>query len=262
MAMPRVPKKRITKVGTEYRFRIDAYTPDTIPMSRLAEYMAELSRLLGERNAVHFRRLLRGSCVLVQRIDREAVPKVRERMIRVRAGDAPTDATRAYNTINKFLRDDNAIGVLRDKEAHGVVVRFPGREEAEEKFPSVRQHGSLDGIVVRVGGTDETVPVWLEAEDRQISGCFTTRAIAKQLGAKLFEPVRLHGQGRWSRDSDGAWSLVNFKIESFDPLEETPLSSALEQLRAIPAEWGDSAYDELGLIRHGPKGKGKRNGGH
>src|SRR5580700_963677 len=140
MAMPRVPKKRITKVGTEYRFRIDAYTPDTIPMSRLAEYMAELSRLLGERNAVHFRRLLRGSCVLVQRIDREAVPKVRERVIRVRAGDAPTDATRAYNTINKFLRDDNAIGVLRDKEAHGVVVRFPGREEAEEKFPSVRQH--------------------------------------------------------------------------------------------------------------------------
>jgi hypothetical protein len=262
MAMPRVPRKRITKVGAEYRFRIDAYTPETMPMSRLAEYMAELSRLLGERDAVHFRRLLPGSCVLVQRIDREAVPKVRERVIRVRAGDAPSDAVRAYKAINKFLRDDNAVGVLRAKEPRGVVVRFPGREEAEEKFPSVRQHGSLDGVVVRVGGTDETVPVWLEAEDRQISGCFTTRAIAKLLGAKLFEPVRLHGQGRWSRDSDGVWSLINFKIESFDPLIETPLSNALEQIRAIPSEWDDATYGELGMIRGGPKGKGKRNGGH
>ena len=29
----------------EYRFVIDAFSPETLPMSRLAEYMGELARL-------------------------------------------------------------------------------------------------------------------------------------------------------------------------------------------------------------------------
>ncbi len=33
--------------GCEYRFVIEAYSPDTLPMSRLAEYMAALAQLLG-----------------------------------------------------------------------------------------------------------------------------------------------------------------------------------------------------------------------
>ncbi len=77
---------------------------------------------------------------------------------------------------------------------------------------------------------------------------------------EIFEPVRLHGRGRWSRDSEGTWGLIDLKIESFEPLEDGTLSGALEELKAIPAEWGDNTYDELGLIRHGSKGK--RNGGH
>ena len=38
----------------EYRFVIDAHTPDTLPMSRLAEYMAALARLFGNAKQVHF----------------------------------------------------------------------------------------------------------------------------------------------------------------------------------------------------------------
>jgi len=258
--MPHKRKRPHTSGGGEYRFKIDAYTPDTIPMARLAEYMHELSDMLGEPTAVHFERLEPGSTVLVHRIEREAVPKVRERVSNVRRGEGPREALRAYRTINRFLRDDNAVGFLQDKKSRAVIIRFPGREEAEEKFASVRQHGSIDGIVIRVGGADETVPIWLEAEDKQITGCFTTRAIAKQLGMRLFEPVRLFGRGKWSRDSEGTWSLVDFRIESFEPLEDVSLSKALANLRAIPTEWSDNAYDELKMIRHGPGDK--RNGGH
>jgi hypothetical protein len=260
MAMPRKPRQRSARGSAEYRFKIDAWTPDTLPMARLAEYMAELSQLLGEKSAVHFRRLARGSCVLIHKVDSEAIPKVNARVAFVRVGSAPSEATRAYKAINKLLRYDNATGILRASVARGVVVKFPGREEAEEKFPSVRQHGSIDGTVVRVGGTDATVPVWLEAEDKQISGCFTTRAIAKELGAKLFEPVRLFGQGRWSRDSEGEWSLINFKIESFEALKDASLVTALQELRAVHGDWNDDTYEELGMIRSGPKGK--RNGGN
>jgi hypothetical protein len=262
MAVPRKRMRHPLKVGAEYRFKIDAYTPQTMPMHRLAAYMTELSQMLGERDAVHFRRLESGSTVLVHKIEREAVPKVRDRISRVRAGDAPSDALRAYRAINKMLRDDDAIAVLRDKDKAGIIIRFPGREEAEEEFASVKQYGSIDGVVTWLGGSDETAHVTLETEGQQVSYIFTTRTIAKALGAKLYEPVRLHGQGKWRRDSEGNWSLINFKVESFEPLDDAPLSSVVEQLRQIPVDWGDQAYTELSTIRHGPGGRGKRNGGH
>jgi hypothetical protein len=259
MVMPKQPKRPKEIVG-EYRFRIDAYTPDTMPMHRLAQYMTELSQLLGERDAVHFRRLEEGSTVLVHKIEREAIPKVRARVARVRTGDAPAEAVRSYKTINKMLRDDDAVAVLKDEKKTGIIIRFPGRELVEEEFASVKQYGSIDGIVTWVGGTDETAHITLETEGQQVSRIFTTRAIAKALGSKLFEPVRLHGHGRWSRDGDGNWSLYSFRVESFQPLDDTPLSEALEQLRGVPFKWGNQAFIELDTIRHGPKGQKKGNG--
>ncbi|CCV04480.1 conserved hypothetical protein [Mesorhizobium metallidurans STM 2683] len=258
--MPRKPKIAGRGDGIEYRFKIDAYSPDTMPMARLAQYMGELAALLGEQNAVHFRRVTKGSTVLNARIDREAAPKVRDRVASVRAGDAPGEPMRAFNMLNKFLRDDNAIGILRDTAPSGIIVRFPGREIAEEKFASIRQQGSIDGLVTGIRGKDDTIHITIQSEGQQISGCETNRTIAKQLGAKLFEPVRLFGRGRWSRDADGEWALQYFKIESFEALQDVSLTNALAALREIPAEWGDDAYSELEKLRHGPGGQ--RNGGH
>lgn len=258
--MPRKPRNAGRGGGTEYRFKIDAYSPDTIPMGRLAQYMSELALLLGERNAVHFRKLTKSSTNLHAHVDREAVPKVRDRVVAVRSGDASGEPLKAFQALNKLLRDDNAVGILRDEAPRGVVIKFPGREIAEEKFASIRQQGSIDGIVTGIKGKDETISITIQSEGQQISGCETTRAIAKQLGVKLFEPVRLFGRGRWSRDADGIWSLLHFKIESFEALQDVPLTNALAQLRAIKTEWGDDAYTELGELRHGPGDK--RNGGH
>lgn len=167
---------------------------------------------------------------------------------------------RAFNALNKLLRDDNAIGLLRDSAQRGIVIRFPGREIAEEKFASIRQQGSIDGIVTGVRGKDDTIHITIQSEGQQISGCETNRIIAKQLGAKLFEPVRLFGRGKWSRDADGAWSLLYFKIESFESLQDETLTGALAALRAIPTEWSDDAYGQLTVMRQRPGSK--RNGGH
>ncbi|CCE00668.1 hypothetical protein [Bradyrhizobium sp. STM 3809] len=255
------PKRKSRIDGTEYyRFKIDAYTPATMPMARLAQYMNELAILLGERDSVHFRGLTKGSTVLNARVDREAAPKVHQRVVAVRAGDASREALRAFNALNALLSADNAVGVLRDAALHGaVVIRFHGRELAPEKF-TVRQQGSIDGIVTGVRGKDETIHVTLQSEGRQISGCETTRPIAKQLGAKLFEPVRLFGRGRWIRDADGVWTLEYFRIESFEPLQDVPLTDALAALRDIPTNWGDDSYAELMEMRTGPGSR--KNGGH
>jgi hypothetical protein len=260
-AMPRKPKSTASGEGTEYRFKIDAYSPDTMPMARLAQYMAELATLLGEQNAVHFKRVTKGSTVLNARVDREATPKVRDRVAAVRAGDGGSEPRRAFNTLNRLLRDDNAIGVLRDTAPRGIIVRFPGREIAEEKFASIRQQGSIDGIVTGIRGKDDTIHITLQSEGQQLSGCETNRTLAKQLGAKLFEPVRLFGRGRWSRDADGEWALHHFKIESFEALEEVSLTSALAALREIPTALDDKAFSDLVKQRHGPGGS-RKNGGH
>lgn len=256
----RVPRKVKADAGAEYRFSIDAYTPATMPMARLAEYMAQLALILGEPGAVHFDRLASGSTVLVHRVEREAVPKVRERAAAVARGAAPREAIRAFRTINRYLREDNGTGVLREKTRGPKVLVFLGREEVTETVSSVRQAGTIDGFVMKVGGTDETVPVLLRSEDQLISHCWATKALAKQLAHKLFEPVRLFGSGRWGRDGDGLWTLLEFEIKHFETMQDAPLSVAIAELRAIDADFGTDAYEELAVIRCGPSRR--RHGSH
>ena len=247
------------KGGGGYKFKIEAYSPKTIPMSRLALYMGELATLLGEKGAVHFDRLTKGSTILNIKVEQESVVKVRDRIQDFRNGEGG-EAHRAYKALNKLLRDDNANGSLRSNEPRGLVIPFPGRELAEEKFASVKQRGSIDGVITGIRGKDETIHIILQSEGRQISGCETTKTIAKQLGKKLFEPVRLFGLGRWSRDAEGVWKLERFKIEGFATLDDAPLTTALQAVRSIPWEWGEDPFNELLAIRSGSGGK--QHGGH
>lgn len=243
----------------EYRFKIDAYSPDTIPMSRLAEYMGELATILGEQKSVHFERLEPGSTIIVHKVEKEAVPKVRERTTAVRQNSGSTEALKAYKAVNRLLRDDNAIGILQEQK--GIVIRFPGRDEVEEKYPTIRQQGTLDGVVVSVGGADRTVHVRLLAEGAPVTGCYTTnRQLGKELAARFDETVRLVGVGNWSRDPEGKWQLDTFRIDTFEVLNPILLSAALAELHKLPIRFDGSAYDELSIIRHGPEGGG--NGGH
>lgn len=238
----------------EYRFKIDAYTPETIPMARLAEYMHDLSVLLGEREAVHFVKLRRGSTVLVHRIEREAVPKVEDRVAGVRSGEGPPDALQAERSINRRLRDDNASGVLV-RGTRATIIKFPGREEAES-FGTFVEEGSIDGVVIRIGGESDPCPVHLQSLDEtQTYLCDVDRSIARALAAYLFDrEVRVRGVGRWQRDENGVWSLERFRIRSFDPLDNLPLTAVVANLRAIPgSEWPslDDPWAELDRIRNG-----------
>jgi hypothetical protein len=242
----------------ELRFRIDVYTPETLPMGRLAEYLTQLSQMLGERDAVHFVRLEQGSAVVVHQVEKEAVPKVRSRARAVAHRDAPRDAMRAYETINRMLRKDNGVGTLEESTG-AEIVRFPGRDETT-RFGSISQQCAVDGEVIRVGGAREIVPIQLRSEEEIIGDCYTNRATAKRLATHLFEPVRLFGLGRFIREETGTWKLEHFTIDRFEPLNDQPLSSVLTSLRAITgSEWDDDALEQLHAIRHGPREP--RNGG-
>jgi hypothetical protein len=240
----------------EVRFKIDAFTPETIPMARLAEYMAHVAILLGEPSNVHFMRIEPSSLALVQWIEPEAVPKVENRLDQIRRGKAPPDAVKAMKLINRKLREDNASGVLSSDEGKEILT-FPGRRAAESwTFGAFNQQGSLDGIVVRLGGRKDLVPVLLESGPDVYYTCVASRDIAKQLAVHLFTAqVRVYGTGRWHREENGQWMLDRFTIRSFEILNDEPLTAVVSALRDLPgSEWPTikDPWAELNAIRHDP----------
>jgi hypothetical protein len=80
---------------------------------------------------------------------------------------------------------------------------------------SVRQHATLEGELLRVGGKGDRVPILLQAEGMEIAGVWSDRPTAKRLAGHLFEPVRLRGEGRWTRDVMGTWILNDFHVASY-----------------------------------------------
>ena len=235
----------------KYRFTIDAFSIDTIPMSRLAEYMAGFARLLGEQESVHFEGLEPGSAILVSRIEEPAIPKVGERMQRVREGRAPKDALEAFKALDNLLARDNAVGTLIPPQGADIIA-FPGRTRLKPiQYGPFRERGSLDGIVSRLGGRDETVPVTIRNGDVDHI-CQASVEVSKQLskhylGAKL----RVHGSGKWIREENKTWTLQRFDIETFEILDDAPLSHVIERLHAVEGGlWEDASLTDLiGLRR-------------
>lgn len=235
-----------------YDFRIDVWKPDTFPMSRLADYLGKLAVLFGNKEHVHFMKVRKGSAIPEILVDEPAVSKVSARLKLVSSADAPEDLARASREINRMLRDDNATGTLRLKG--GVkIIDFPGKKTPLAEEAVVFEFGELDGVVIKVGGKDETVPVLLEGEDGVFYPCNTDRETARQLAPHIFGgAVRIAGRGKWRRTEERIWELEKFDIKTFEPLDETPLVDVISAMRAIEgSDWNelDDPQAELKRIR-------------
>lgn len=217
-----------------YHFVIDALTPESVPMARLAEYMADLADLFGHKEHVHFDRVARGSLTLVQRVDGDHHDLIRARLDAAGTGvPVPDDAAKAIESLNKRLAQDDATGRLSDHSG-AEVIPFPGRDLPRPRtFGPFRQRCSFDGTLIRVGGKDDTVPVHLQAGDK-IHICNADRDMARRLAPHLYQgTLRVWGDGRWEREANGNWNLIRFNISEFDLLDDAPLSEVVERLRAV-----------------------------
>jgi hypothetical protein len=236
-------------------FRIDAFTPATLPMARLAEYLAQLATLYGARDSVHFDKLLKGSAVVQAHIDAPESHRVITRVKSANTDAAPEDAKRAFQRIDAMLRENRAVGEIKRKSG-GKILVFPGRKLPDVLPVRVMDYASVDGIIVRVGGTDNTIPVHLQAPDGQTFPCqVRDKAMARELAAFIFgEPVRVRGQGTWLRSPQGEWKLESMTIDAWESLDPTSMLDIWRQLRAIPGNgWKDipDIAGELHRIREG-----------
>jgi hypothetical protein len=236
------------KLPTIYDFRIDVWLPDTLPMARLAEYLTSLAKVFGHQEQVHFSKVRRGSAIPEIHVQETAAPKVRARLKLVGTPDAPEDASKSVQHINNMLRKDGASAVLRLKGG-AEIIKFPGCKALLAEEAIVHESGELIGTVIKVGGKDDTVPLLLQDTDGTTYNCTTSRELARQLAHHLFaDLVRVQGTGKWRRTPERVWELDEFKLKSWEPIDQTPLADQVAALRAIEgSQWNTFADPQAEL---------------
>jgi hypothetical protein len=206
-------------------------------MSRLAEYLAALAKMLGYQEHTHFVRVDPGSARLVHKVDPVDAPKVERRLDDVRTGGGPKDALAARQTLEDLLANDNAIGALAEVSSGRVIIPFVGRDRPKTMtFPPFRQDTVIYGQVVNIGGRDNTAHATLQDGELFHVNVSMRRDLARDLARHLYgPPVRLRGNGRFERLSDGTWKMLDFRVDGFETLEERPFIETLAAMRAGPS---------------------------
>ncbi len=234
-----------------YAFVMDRWTPATIPMKRLAQYLEKMSALLGCQNHVHFKKIIKGSARQILDVDEVAAVEVANNL---RAANDGTwaDGVKCRKEINRMLMADSQVGYLR--VVHGPkIMEFLGRNTPIAQEVMVHEVGELDGVVILVGGKDATVPVHLKGADGDYYNCNTTKAIAKQLAQLIFDKqVRVTGKGTWRRDPEGVWNMEAFQITEFIEWDDVSLQDFVNEMRSVLGSGWNAMEDphaELKRIR-------------
>jgi len=223
-----------------YDFRIDALTPGTLRLSRFVDYVDALRSIFDAGDDVFFHQVRKGSAVLEFGVKHKAAQRIESRVRLLGSADMPADLAAQWTNINRYLRRDGASAKLSRKGSKAVLARFAGIRTPLAQEAIVHENGTLDGTVVGMKGVDDSVSVWLKADDGNLLKCSTKREIARQL-APLFDTyVRVAGKGKWRRGDDARWTLEEFNIQSFERLDDTPLAKVVQDIQNIEGnDWNE-----------------------
>lgn len=237
----------------------EEWTPETIPMARLVEYLKDLADIFGYEEHVHLMAVKDGSTQPVFWIHPEVASQAIFRMRAAQREEGDDRAVAAYRRINNRLITDNGrADVLDVGHADAKVIEFPGKSEAQRRIRSLRENYSISGELRRVGGVDKSIHLLVKQADGNVISVETDEDFAKTLEREgwLFKLIRIHGIATWKRDEAGMWNLEKFKAQSYDPepLVDEPLTDTIAALRAVPGNKWNEFEDPLGELykmRHG-----------
>ena len=222
-----------------FEFTVPGYTPETMPLDRLIEYLSQLMVILGQPSDLHLIDIKRSSTKPVMVMPHHAAVKARKRARETWEGGGSQRARQAYQRIRRMVADDGGKPATLSTAREGTILEFPGVDDgADQEINAVRQASSVTGELIRVGGETEFDQILLrDFSGEIISGCFATKDIAKQLARHLHESVRLDGIATWSRDRQGEWQIQRMKVSSWETLEDTKLGDALVELHQLAGGW-------------------------
>lgn len=229
--------------GPEFRWVLKGHTPETLPMARLAEYMQEVARLLGEPRSVFCLRIEKSSVAAVcKAATPEVGGKVSARVDAVRIGKSTIEARNAYNKINEMLCEDNATAFLKKNSA--IIIKFPGIVERNTDPLVVSDYGSVDGYLYMLSQSKDGFRARLRIDESTLN-CTVKGSALQDMKDLLFETVRVSGQGRWQRNDDGIWHPISLCIDAAKLLKRSSLKQAVKDLQSIDLDWPE---DPLGIL--------------
>ncbi len=82
---------------TVFDFRIDAWKPDTLPMARLAEYLARLAVVFGSQEQVYLLKVRKGSAIPEIHVHEIAAANVYARLKLLGTGKEPDDVKNRFS---------------------------------------------------------------------------------------------------------------------------------------------------------------------
>jgi hypothetical protein len=229
----------------ELDFVIPAYTPDTMPLDRLLQYLREIGEVVGAPHDMHLVRIESSSTKPVFKMPLPMANEARERASRLQRGEGTIRQQRAYQRIRQMVRSDGGKpAILKDRS--GVILDFPPEPEGSP-IVGIRQATNFDGVLLRVGGPGDYTPILMQDLAGEIHAGFSApRSLAKQMAPKIFDPIRVNGIGSWDRTQDGEWKLTKMLVQSYEPFDDEALPEVLNRLRSAPVVWPENAED---LIR-------------
>lgn len=228
----------------ELEFVIPAYTRDTMPLDRLLQYLQQIGELLAVPEAMHLVAIEESSTKPVFRMSSAAATSARDHAHEVRRGGGTRSQRAAFARIRQMVKlDGGKPASLTDRT--GILLDFPPAPEEIGAIAGVRQAGSFDGSLLRVGGVGEFANILMRDLGGDVfSGFSAPKELAKAMAKLLYEPIRVTGIGSWDRTSAGTWAMSKMLIQTYEPLVDESLDDVFRKLRAAPVVWPTNV-DEL-----------------
>lgn len=238
---------------TKYTFKIEDFTPESMPFGRLVEYYTEIQKMLGLSDNLHLVNIFEGSHASAFAIDRNYETDLTKRLVEINEGTAPKSANIAQSAINRMLKEDGTSGAFFDT-ANQNVIHFPGKIVEDQVNVRIRDTGTFTGELYHIAGTNDDIKIKISTDAYGKVFCTTTRDIAKSLREFLFEDVKVSGRGIWTRNENGVWEVEYFSITDFAPVVKENLRQAVDRIRDKEVDW---PADALGDIKKFKESGGK-----
>ena len=234
-----------------FKFTVPGYTPDTMPLDRLMEYLNQLAIVLGNPGDLHLVGVEKGSTRPVLAMRHDVAAKARHHAREVAEGGGSARRREAFNAIRRMVGQDGGQTAVLKAPKGAIILKFPGVDSREDQvINSLRQPTSIEGELVRVGGIGENAQLLIqELGGNVIAGCTASRAVAQNMGHLIYHPIRVSGVGSWHRSEAGKWELSRLHVQTFEPLDESELEDIVAKLRAVNVQWPDDALEQLQAMR-------------
>jgi hypothetical protein len=225
----------------ELEFVIPAFTPETMPLPRLLEYLREIATVVGVAEDMHLIRIEENCTKPVFKLPRPTAALARRQADAVRQGRGTAAQRGAFDKIRQMVRHDGGEPAnLKDRS--GVILSFLPLESSDAIVATVRQPTSFDGELMRIGGAGEYSAVQMrDVAGKIYSGFTASRSTAKAMCGMLFEPLRVTGTGTWERTRNGHWNLSRMLISSFERIEDETAEEVMRRLGAVKVAWPQDA---------------------